>query len=170
MDLSWAIQQLTAQSASIAQLCAALSEEDARIKPDPQSWSILEVINHLYDEEREDFRQRLDLTLHQPEADWPPIDPDGWVTSRAYQQRDLQQSLGNFAAERQRSLAWLLALRDPDWSRTHTHPSGFVLSAGDLLGAWVAHDLLHLRQLVELRYHLATRHAQPYTVEYAGDW
>jgi uncharacterized damage-inducible protein DinB len=170
MDVSWAIQQLTAQSTSIAQLCAALSEEDARVKPDPQSWSIVEVINHLYDEEREDFRQRLDLTLHQPEADWPPIDPDGWVTSRAYQQRDLQQSLDNFAAERQRSIAWLQALRDPDWDRAHTHLSGFVLSAGDLLSAWVAHDLLHLRQLIELRYHLATGHAQPYAVEYAGDW
>jgi hypothetical protein len=170
MHLAWAIQQLGAHSTSITQLCVALSEADARIKPDPRSWSILEVINHLYDEEREDFRQRLDLTLHQPGSDWPPIDPEGWAASRAYQQRDLQQSIANFAAERQRSLAWLQALHNPDWSRSHTRPSGFVMCAGDLLSAWVAHDVLHLRQLVELRYHLVTRHAQPYAVEYAGDW
>jgi uncharacterized damage-inducible protein DinB len=170
MNLSSAIEQLTAHSASITQLCLAVSDEQARVKPAAQSWSILEVINHLYDEEREDFRQRIDLTLHQPDADWPPIDPAGWVTSRAYQQRDFRQSVASFAAEREQSIAWLQGLQDADWERSRTHPAGFVLHAGDLLGAWVAHDLLHLRQLVELHYHLATLQAQPYSVEYAGDW
>lgn len=170
MELVWAIEQLEAHGAAIAQLCRSVSEAHARARPDAQAWSILEVINHLYDEEREDFRRRLDLTLHQPDAEWPPIDPEGWVTSRAYQQRDLRQSVANFAAERQRSVTWLRGLRDPDWERGRTHPSGFVLRAGDLLSAWVAHDLLHLRQLAELHYHLTTVQAAPYAVEYAGDW
>jgi hypothetical protein len=170
MELTWAIEQLTIHGTSISGLCAAVSQAHGRRKPDPGSWSILEVINHLYDEEREDFRQRLDLTLHRPETEWPSIDPEGWVTSRDYQQRDLQQSIANFAAERQRSIEWLQSLHQPDWSRARTHPSGFVLRAGDLLSAWVAHDILHLRQLVELHYHLATVEAAPYAVEYAGDW
>jgi uncharacterized damage-inducible protein DinB len=170
MDLPWAIQQLTMHGTSISQLCEAVSDAQARIKPNPQAWSILEVINHLVDEEREDFRQRLDLTLYQPTIDWPPIDPQGWVISRAYQQRDLQQSVANFTAERQRSIEWLRTLRDPDWNRARTHPSGFVLRAGDLLCSWVAHDVLHLRQLVELHYHLVGLQAVPYAVEYAGDW
>jgi len=170
MNLISAIDQLTAHSASITQLCLSVSDEHARIKPDAQSWSILEVINHLYDEEREDFRQRIDLTLHQPDVDWPPIDSEGWVTSRACQRRDLRQSVANFAAEREQSVAWLQKLQDADWDRSRTHPEGFVLRAGDLLSAWVAHDILHLRQLVELHYHLAALQAQPYSVEYAGDW
>ena len=170
MKLEAAIEQLKAHGTSINQLCLSVSDEHARLKPDANSWSILEVINHLYDEEREDFRQRIDLTLHQPEVDWPPIDPAGWVTSRAYQQRDLQESTANFAAERERSLAWLQTLQDADWERSRTHPAGFTLRAGDLLAAWVAHDMLHLRQLIELHYHLATLQAQPYSVDYAGDW
>jgi len=170
MNLSWAIQQLADHGESIVKLCASVSDEHARVKPDPDAWSILEVINHLYDEEREDFRQRLDLTLHRPEVDWPPIDPQGWVTSRAYQQRELQQSIAGFAAERRQSIAWLRGLEAPDWQASRAHPSGFVLRAGDLLSAWVAHDLLHLRQLVELHYHLATLESRPYGVEYAGDW
>jgi len=170
MNLSWAIQQLADHGECVVKLCASASDAHARVKPDADSWSILEVINHLCDEEREDFRQRLDLTLHRPEADWPPIDPQGWVTSRAYQQRDLQQSIASFAAERRQSIAWLRELRAPDWQMSRAHPSGFVLRAGDLLSAWVAHDLLHLRQLIELHYHLAKLEAQPYGVEYAGDW
>ena len=34
-------------------LIAGLAPEQARWKPDPASWSAVEVINHLYDEERE---------------------------------------------------------------------------------------------------------------------
>jgi hypothetical protein len=44
------------------------------------------------------------------------------------------------------------------------------LSAGDMLMSWVAHDLLHLRQLVELHYAYHKQQAQPYDIGYAGDW
>jgi len=40
-----------------------INTELAIWKPAPDKWSILEVVNHLYDEEREDFRQRLELVL-----------------------------------------------------------------------------------------------------------
>lgn len=73
----------------------------------PDKWSILEVINHLHDEEREDFRQRLDLVLANPEQTWPRIDPQTWVTSRGYNERDLSSSLNNFFTERENSLSWL---------------------------------------------------------------
>ena len=42
--------------------------------------------------------------------------------------------------------------------------------AGDLLAAWVAHDLLHLRQLVELKYAYLARTMEPYALKYAGEW
>lgn len=170
MNLPWAIQQLTVHGTTIMQLCLSISEAEAHIKPTTEDWSILEVINHLYDEEREDFRQRIDLILHQPETDWPPIHPGEWVTSRAYQQRELKQSVANFTEERQRSIQWLPTLGEPDWNRSRMHPDGFMLRAGDLLGAWVAHDVLHLRQLVELHYHITSLETRPYSIAYAGDW
>ena len=68
-------------------------------------WSTLEVVCHLYDEEREDFRQRLDIILHRPEAKWPPIDPVGWVSARKYNERDLAQSLAEFLARGARERA-----------------------------------------------------------------
>jgi len=39
-----------------------------------------------------------------------------------------------------------------------------------LAHAWLAHDILHLRQLVELRWHHLTSEAAPYDVQYAGPW
>jgi hypothetical protein len=44
------------------------------------------------------------------------------------------------------------------------------ISAGDMFASWVAHDLLHIRQLVELHWAYTTRQLQPYNVEYAGGW
>ena len=72
-----------------------LSEEQAHWKPCAERWSLLEVINHLYDEEREDFRKRLALVLSDPDAPWPAIDPEGWVLQRGYNERNLKESLDN---------------------------------------------------------------------------
>jgi hypothetical protein len=170
MKIAFAINQLRAGGAAFAALFDGWSDEEARWRPDPASWSLLEVACHLLDEEREDFRQRLDLTLHAPATEWPPIDPAGWVTARAYNSRDLATVVAELQAERQASLTWLEGLRAPDLEQFRRHPQGFTLRAGDLLAAWVAHDSLHLRQLNELRYALIARRAAPYSVEYAGEW
>ena len=161
--------QLAQQAQIIRSLVQGVSLEQARWKPEAQSWSILEVTNHLYDEEREDFRAHLENILLQPSQPWARIDPQGWVTQREYNQRDLAQSLQNFLDERQKSLAWLQGLITPDWQTLFNTPFG-PITAGDVFAAWVAHDLLHIRQLVELHWAYTVQSAQPFQVYYAGDW
>ena len=169
MDLDNFTAQMTNHAETIHNLTLGISDELARWKPNPESWSILEVINHLYDEEREDFRVRMDYILHHPGEAWPPINPPGWVTERGYNQRDLAQSVQNFLEERQKSLAWLKGLLNPDWQASATVSFG-TFSAGDIFAAWVAHDILHLRQLVELHWAYLVNAAEPYKVNYAGEW
>ena len=170
MDRDRALSALEANGAAIVALVRDLTTDQARARPSPAEWSVLEVINHLDDEEREDFRRRLDLPLHHPDQPVPPNDPERWVTERDYNGRDLGESFARFQAERQRSLVWLRALESPDWSRTCKRPGRDTLRAGDLLAAWVAHDLLHLRQLVALKWGYLVAEAAPYEVEYAGPW
>lgn len=170
MNITYAMQRLRDDGAAIEALVRGVGEEQARWKPSADEWSILEVVNHLFDEEREDFRLRLDLTLHHPDQEWPPIHPSAWVTEREYNSRDLAESAANFAAERATSLAWLGELRQPAWDKSRQHPSGFSISAADFLAAWVAHDLLHLRQLAQLHYQYAARVFHPASLDYAGDW
>ncbi|MBG0784585.1 MAG: DinB family protein [Anaerolineaceae bacterium] len=169
MDLQKAISQLTEQSQAILTLGAGFSLAEARWKPDPESWSVLEVLNHLVDEEVLDFRRHLDHILHTPEASWPSIDPQGWVAEKGYNQRNLEETLAQFKTERQKSLAWLGELQTPDWNSAVTMPWG-SLTAGDMLASWLAHDLLHLRQLIELRYQITISRCDPYRVLYAGEW
>lgn len=172
MDLTLedARRQLAATAECIRALVADVGAEQARWKPSPEKWSILEVVNHLADEEVEDFRTRLDLTLHRPGEPWPGIDPQGWVAARAYAERDLGESLDRFARERERSLAWLGALADPGWERAYVHPAAGRITAGSLLASWLAHDLLHVRQITRLRYQYLAARAHPHSPAYAGPW
>ncbi|MBK6767783.1 MAG: DinB family protein [Ardenticatenales bacterium] len=164
MNLDAAREQLAANADAIAALVRPVDGDGARWKPSPEAWTILEVVCHLADEERDDFRTRVALTLQDPTLPWPPIDPGGWVTARDYASRDLGAALADFLAERERSLAWLGGLAsagvdgaadrlvDPAWDNAARHPAGFTIRAGDLMASWLAHDLLHVRQIVELRY------------------
>lgn len=170
MDVDGLITQLAADGERIAALVAGVSSEQARWRPAPEAWSMLEVINHLYDEERHDFRVRLDLILHDPSAAWPPIDPKGWVTEHGYNARDLAPSVQSFLAERVASLAWLRGLAAPDWDATVHTLWGWSTTSGDMLAAWAAHDVLHMRQLVELHWAYTAHLAAPCTTIYAGEW
>jgi hypothetical protein len=164
------IAALEANAPVIAALARAMPSDAVAWRPTPDKWSVLEVVNHLADEETEDFRARMDFTLRQPGGVPPQHDPRSWPTARAYNTRDLEESLGRFLAAREESLAWLRGLGDADWSRAWTHSSGFTHSAGDFLVSWAAHDLLHLRQLVEIQFAWRATQAAPYNVAYAGPW
>jgi hypothetical protein len=55
MEFNLLIQVLAHGAERSGQLVASMTPTEAQFKPNPASWSILEVICHLYDEEREDF-------------------------------------------------------------------------------------------------------------------
>jgi len=170
LPLETCLTRFSANAEAMAALARNISDAQARWKPAPEEWSVLEVICHLYDEEREDFRTRTRLTLENPEADWPPIDPVGWVTARGYNQREPQTSLEAFLQERQTSLKWLASLQNPNWASTHTHPRAGSMTAGDVLNAWVAHDHLHIRQLNQLHWQYLARDVASLSLDYAGGW
>ena len=44
------------------------------------------------------------------------------------------------------------------------------MTSGDMFTSWVAHDTLHMRQLVELRHALIVSLSEPHSTDYAGDW
>ena len=153
----------------IEHLARGVSDEQARWKPSPEKWSLLEVVNHLCDEERDDFRFRLDATLHRPGEPWPPIDPQGWARERRYNERELGESLKRFLAERSKSVEWLKRLTEPRFDNKYDHPQGRI-RAGDLLASWVAHDFLHVRQMARLHWEYLNTTSAPYKTIYAGEW
>jgi hypothetical protein len=171
MQFDVLFQELEHGAGMIQALLADVTPVEARIKPSPEAWSVLEVICHLVDEERRDFRQHLDRLLQPPERPCPLQE----MATSPYNERDLTVALNEFLEERRRSLVWLRALPTPNWDTAYDLSFGpsdekLRVSAGDMLSAWVAHDNLHMRQLVELRRARLLRLTEPYDVRYAGGW
>jgi len=171
MELSAAITRLEASARVLEALVSGVSDDEARWRSSPDRWSILEVVNHLADEEVRDFRTRVDLTLHRPGETWPPIDPERWVGEERYAEQELGESLRRFLDGRAASLAFLERLVNPQWERSYAHPSMGEMRADDVLAAWVVHDLLHIRQINRLRGDYWMRVVAPgRRTEYAGEW
>ena len=146
------------------------SADDTRWKPTPSDWSILEVCCHVLDEEREDFRPRLESTLTDPGAPWPGLDLAGIAERRGYNQRELGEILTSFEQERAVSVNRARSLRNAAWARAYIHPRLGPISAGSLLASWAAHDALHLRQIAKRLHQLAARDAGEHSIAYAGEW
>jgi hypothetical protein len=169
MDFRTLYLELVDSTGMIQSLLTGVTDQEAKVRPAPDSWSILETLCHLYDEERQDFRARLEFILEHGEGEWPPIHPEAWVTERRYNEQDLRSMKDKFLAERSRSLDWLRGLEKSDWDAGYAGDTR-GLRAGDIWVSWIAHDNLAIRQLVELRRARLERITEPYSIVYAGEW
>jgi len=154
----------------LSALLAGVTDEQMRWKPRAEDWSVLEVLRHLLDEEREDFGTRVFMTLASPTESWPGIDPAGWPAARRYNEADPTATLAALASAREESVKRLRALHSPDWSAAHRHPKFGPIRAGDLLASWAAHDLLHLRQITKRLFEYHALRSAPFETRYAGQW
>lgn len=173
LDLGACIASLERFPGVLSALLHGLPDSEMRRRGPKGAWSILEIVNHLADEEADDFPLRLRLTLEDPLQEWPAIDPEGWARQRDYNASDPGESLARFSERRARSVQWLRSLAasgsPPDWSATKKHPQG-DLRAGDLMASWMAHDMLHLRQIAKRLWELAEVRAPGFSPAYAGPW
>ncbi|MBL8000686.1 MAG: DinB family protein [Flavobacteriales bacterium] len=169
MDRPQLFALLQQQGAALKAMLEGLSPHERTWKPAPEKWCPLEVACHLLDEEREDFRARLRSTLEAPGTPWPKIDPPAWVMERRYMEQDFQATVNAFLVERARSLEWLHGMDDAPWTNAYVHPKVGPVSCELLLTNWVAHDLHHIRQLINLRYAYIKAHTTV-PLDYAGNW
>lgn len=163
------IQQLSQQGEIIVAMLHLFSTDFATERYASDKWCALEIACHLADEEVEDFRARLRHILETPDAPMPSISPANWVKDRNYIDRDFSDEIERFRIERQASLLWLRTLNDAPWENAYQHPTVGPVPANLILVNWVAHDVLHVRQLVELRYRLLVKSTSS-PLNYAGSW
>ncbi|MCA9734625.1 DinB family protein [candidate division KSB1 bacterium] len=168
MDISFIVENLERNAQKFAYEFSNLNEEELRWRPAADKWCLLEVLSHLYDEEQFDFRVRIDYTLLREGEAWPAIDPQGWVEKHHYMQNSASEVLQNFLLERRKSIEWLQNLGKMEWQKGYTHSQIGVLTAGDLLASWLAHDYLHLRQIANLKLEYLRKISAPYSLRYAG--
>lgn len=146
-----------------------LSNELIYWKPKDNSWCILEIVCHLIDIEKEDFRKRVFHLLENPGSPPPVVESKNWPTERKYLEQSFPLKLEEFMHERNISVVGLLAFHSPDWNNSYQHTKWGTLSSKFFLNNWLAHDYLHIRQITKLKYQYLIA-SEKFDFEYAGEW
>jgi hypothetical protein len=169
MNLPYITTALGQNKAVFENLLSGIDEQTYLWKPSANKWCLLEIVCHLYDEEREDFRARVKHVLETPEKSFPPFDPIGMVKTGNYIEQNYHEMVTNFLSERTLSVDWLGSLSAPAWENTTIHPRIGPMSADLLLNNWLAHDYLHFRQITRLKYQFLQMQSGQ-DLSYAGLW
>ena len=163
------IDQLEGNLSTFQSLLDIRESEQIVWKQDPEKWCPLEIVCHLIDEEREDFRTRVKTTLESPGQQPPAIDPVGWVKSRNYMDQNFEFKKQEFFEERTDSIHYLRDLTNPNWQNSYEHQTLGKLTSIHFLTNWLAHDFLHFKQLTRLKYDYLNSIASM-EIDYAGEW
>jgi hypothetical protein len=132
------------------------------------TFSAFDVVGHLIHGERTDWIPRAQMILQYGES--RPFDKfDRLAQERESQGRSLGELLDTFAALRAENLVELrrLDLQPSDLERRGLHPELGVVTLGQLLATWAAHDLTHLHQISRVMAHQYREAVGPWT-DYLG--
>lgn len=162
-ELGLAIQVLRRNPDALEAMLRGLSEPWIKDKDAPDGWSVLDVLGHLIHGELTDWMPRLRIILtHGPEVPFTPFDRFAQLT--ANRDKTMGQLLMRFAALRRNNVSELetLNLTQAQLDLQGTHPEQGLVTAGNLIAAWVVHDLSHISQITRIM-------AKRYTSE-VGSW
>ena len=109
------------------------------------------------------------MGFEKPNQIPPPFNPIEWVNERKYIEQDFHQVLNNYINEREQSITWLKSLKEVNWNHSFEHPKLGTLSANYFLTNWLAHDYLHIRQILKLKFNYLEKRSNS-GLEYAGNW
>ena len=146
-----AVVVLRRTPATLIALLRGLPEEWIGSTAGPDTWSAYDVVGHLLHGEEADWIARARIILEEGESH-PFESFDRTAMFEKYQGYSLDQLLDAFAERRAQNLATLNGwnVTPEQLSLKGTHPALGTVTLSQLLATWVAHDLNHLGQIVEV--------------------
>lgn len=133
-------------SAELVARLKDLADTDAARRPEPDAWSVKEIVGHLGDTEWVyGYRVRLMLTHERPGM--PGYDQDLMVAGLEHNDRSLGELLDEFEALRRLNLALYDRTRGEAWKRVGVHQERGEESVELNVRLLAGHDLRHLRQV-----------------------
>lgn len=161
MDDAVAILERT--PASLSAWLEGLPETWARATEGEGTWSPYDVIGHLIHGERTNWIPRARHVLAGEQRPFDPFDRMAQLTES--QGQSLHELLATFAEMRRENVASLVGmnLTDEDLDRTGLHPELGEVTLGQLLAAWVVHDLDHVAQIARTMAKVYTQATGPWS-------
>ena len=116
--------------------------------PGPGKWSILEIVAHMRDMERDAYLARYRRILAEENPTLPDIDGDICAIRDDYRSQRLPDLLRDWLKLRKECLKLLKSVRGPRWERMGTHETAGLLTMDALLRRHaIGNDEAHLAQI-----------------------
>jgi hypothetical protein len=151
VDVAKAVGVLERTPGALRSLLAGLPEEWLTGDEGVDTFSPRDVLGHLIHGEETDWIPRAEIILGEGEA--RPFTPFDRFAFRAWLEgTTTAELLERFARLRARNLERLAGyrLQPADLDRRGRHPALGTVTLGQLLAAWVVHDLGHLTQVARV--------------------
>lgn len=151
LKLAEATQILQRTPATLTAMVAGVPEKWLKCTEGGGTWSCYDVVGHLIHGELTDWIPRARIILERGEAQaFEPF--DRFAQFREDQSRPIRALLDQFAFMRAENVTILqnFNLTHDDLARRGTHPELGPVTLGQLISAWVVHDLSHLSQIARV--------------------
>ena len=116
--------------------------------PDPEEWSVLQIICHLVESENNVQRPRLEKILREdnPFLAQPPTPPG---PRQFHCEGEGMENVDKFVVARQKTIEFLSTLKPEDWQRPARHSIFGLTNLLEMAHFTAQHDRLHLNQLCQ---------------------
>jgi len=137
---------MLASPASLQGLLVQAPPDLHKKRPEPEEWSLTEILCHLRDTEREVNLARIRLILDRDDPFIAARNTALWPAERAYNKQDANEALSGFLSARMETLEILQGLSLSTWERTARHAIFGPTDLLELVKFMTEHDRLHIRQ------------------------
>mgnify|MGYP006286276369 CR=1 FL=1 len=144
------LHRLEAGRRELLEACLGLTDEQLRLRPSADDWSVLEVLAHLPDVDR-NWLANVQMMLTQDSPTLPGFDDAAWKAAHAHvNQQPAAEVFADLRASHAEALAGVGALTDADLARTGIGRRG-SLTVKELITRYSGHDANHANQIREIR-------------------
>lgn len=144
--LFYVARGLALNPTSIGTMLDLIPPDQVDARPDPERFTVREVIAHLADFEPV-FRGRIERALNEENPQVELVDEDKRVVDGNYAGRGVEEWFILFAHERAQTVDLIEGLTPEQLKRTMSHPTLGTVTVEQKAALILGHDAYHLEQL-----------------------
>ncbi len=141
---------LKSTPAALETLTRDLDEYQWSERPEPEEWSLTEILCHLRDVDQEINIHRIEQMVTVENPFLPGIDSDSWAKERDYCKQSGPEALRAFIEARMRLVRQIEELPQAAWRLSARHAIFGPTQLKELISFIVTHDQTHVRQFIEV--------------------
>ena len=146
------LDTLAATPAALKEALRGVPRKLLLFTPAPGKWSILEILCHLRDMEREAYLERYTRILAEPEPTLPDVNGDALAIERDYRGQKGADVLRDWTRLRRESLRLLRKAKPEQWRRAGVHETMGRVTVDELVARHAdGNDTPHLAQIEAIK-------------------